>query len=133
MALPDDAVNTWFDQNLEGFMDNDVGAAIKGCGNYAAALLLVCYTEVLGAVSKGLLGISHNVETNFNAGLALLDAAASADGVAANYYSTFPVSLDGTPSSLYVVLRCGLVHEYFTKASRSRIGPNSSSFAVQHD
>jgi hypothetical protein len=115
VPIRDDAVNEWFDQNLVRFMENDVGAAIAGRANFGAALMLLCYTEVLGGVSSGLLAIGGNVKTNFNSGLALLDAAAAAEGSGASFYTTFPLRLNGAASCLYDVLRCGMVHEFFGK------------------
>jgi hypothetical protein len=117
MPIPDADVRNWFDQNLVRFVENDVGAAIAGRANFGGALMLLCYTEVLGGVSTGLLGVSGNVRSNFNAGLRLLDAAALAEvpTLGGTYYSTFPIKLNGAPSSLYEVLRCGVVHEYFGK------------------
>ena len=108
-------MNQWFDQNLIRFVENDLKGAISGCANFGAALMLVCYTEVLGGVKTGTLGLPGNVAANFNAGLLRLDEAAVADGCGANYYSAFRIRLNGNPTTLYDVLRCGLVHEFFGK------------------
>jgi hypothetical protein len=113
--VSDAAVALWFSVYLDGFIGNDMTSAIKGRANYGAALMLVCYTEYLGGISTGLLAVSGNVKMNFNAGLALLDAAAATELGTPDYYTKFAIRLEDKPTDLYNVLRCGFVHEYFAK------------------
>jgi hypothetical protein len=115
MAVDDRAVDLWFQVYLDGFIGNDMTGAIRGTANYGAALMLVCYTEYIGGISTGQLAVSGNVKRNFNAGLALLDAVAAAESSSPDHYTKFAIKLDGNPTDLYDVLRCGLVHEYFGK------------------
>ncbi len=126
LMVSDQDVTAWFNQWIGAFMIGDVQKAIVGTQNFGAALMLLCYTEVLGAISKGLLGIRGNERDNFKAGLSLLDGAALAESATngPTYYSGFAIQRKSpTPgssfqqSSLYDVLRCGMVHEYWAKGT----------------
>ena len=61
-----------FDEYIFGFMRADIDAAIRGNANYLAALGLVSYTEVLGGLRTGNLGLRNHSSKNFNAFLPYL-------------------------------------------------------------
>ena len=48
-------------------MRSDINAAIAGKANYLTALGLVSYTEVLGGLRTGKLGVRNHSSKNFNA------------------------------------------------------------------
>jgi hypothetical protein len=48
-----------FDEYVFGFMRSDIDAAIQGNANYLAALGLARYTEVLGGLRTGELGVRN--------------------------------------------------------------------------
>lgn len=57
-----------FDEYVFGFMRSDIDAAIRGNANYLASLGLVSYTEVLGGLRTGKLGLKRrSAASNFNA------------------------------------------------------------------
>jgi hypothetical protein len=95
-----------------GFMCADVKKCIKNQANFAAALCLVTYTEVLGAIYSGKIGIEGGSGKCFLAGLGLMEWNGDA-----TYYSGFKVRLQGEEKELgiFEAVRCGLVHEYFGK------------------
>lgn len=112
--MSDDEIRLFFAEYIRGFMFSDVRAVIAAKANFGAALMLLSYTEVLGGLSTGDLGLDGKSRANFEAGLRSMvwngDAA---------YYSGFSVWLEesGTKkeASAYKIFRCGVVHEYFAK------------------
>jgi hypothetical protein len=90
-----------FDEYVFGFMRSDINAGIAGNANYLTALGLVSYTEVLGGLRTGKLGVRNQSSKNFNAFLA--------------YMGPWYADLKAREVDLYDVVRCGLVHNYFIK------------------
>ena len=91
-----------FDEYIFGFMRADIDAAVRGNANYLAALGLVTYTEVLGGLRTGNLGIRGKSAANFNAFLPYLGN----DYVKLKHERNIDI---------YDLVRCGLVHNYFIK------------------
>jgi hypothetical protein len=85
----------WLEGYVESWMFKDIIACIKGEANYAAALALSVYTEVLGGLIKG------NLETP------------SKDNYKA--FLTYMGYSDEEAEDIYRHVRCGLVHRYFIK------------------
>jgi hypothetical protein len=132
-VLAAEVIEEWF----EKVALDDVRKVIEAKANYVAALALVSYTEVLGGLKRGKLGIQRNSEKNFNAGLALM----SWNGDA-RYYRDFMVERDvvnpvaGETSELlgiYDVCRCGLVHQYFTQGLTCIHNNSSIDYCVAED
>jgi hypothetical protein len=96
-----------FDEYIFGFMRSDIQAAINGNANYLAALGLVSYTEVLGGLVTGNLGLDRHSGRNFNAFIPYLGKDYEA--------------LQQANINLYNVVRCGLVHSYFIKGESTII------------
>lgn len=90
-----------FDEYVFGFMRSDINAAIRGNANYLAALGLVTYTEILGGLRTGRLGIKGTSQQNFNAFIPYLG----------NDY----LHLKSQGFDIYEFVRCGLIHNYFIK------------------
>ncbi|MEE8115169.1 MAG: hypothetical protein V3T23_12560 [Nitrososphaerales archaeon] len=90
-----------FDEYVFGFMRSDIDAAIRGNANYLAALGLVSYTEVLGGLVTGKLGVVGQSGVNFRAFLP--------------YLGSQYKQLESKGIDLYDIVRCGLVHNYFIK------------------
>lgn len=95
------AVLHFFDEYVFGFMRSDIHAAIRGEANYLAALGLATYTEVLGGLRTGQLGVQGQGRANFDAFLPYLGR---------DYEDLVAKGVD-----LYGWVRCGLVHNYFIK------------------
>jgi hypothetical protein len=96
-------------------MWSDVEGAIKARANYVAALALLNYTEVLGGLANGKLGLRNAAGECFHDGLGLMEWKGDP-----NYYKDFTVLLtDGANGARdadpWVVFRCGMAHEYFAK------------------
>ena len=89
-----------FDEYIFGFMRSDIDAAIKGDANYLAALGLVTYTEFLGGLWTGGLGLLGTSKDNFNAFIPYLGE---------------PYQRIHQRVNIYDLVRCGLVHNYFIK------------------
>lgn len=112
--FPDTLVEEFFRQYVLGFMWHDVEATIKAKANYGAALMLMSYTEALGGLSDGTLGVLNGAGVRFRHGLSLMKW----KGDAAHYSMKFLLTEgSGAPKSvgLWEVFRCGLAHEYFAK------------------
>jgi hypothetical protein len=90
-----------FDEYIFGFMRSDIAAAVRGKANYLAALGLVSYTEVLGGLRTGNLGLKFHSKKDFEAFIPYLGK---------EYESLLAREID-----LYDIVRCGLVHSYFIK------------------
>ena len=90
-----------FDEYIFGFMRSDIDAAIRGNANYLAALGLVSYTEVLGGLRTGELGLRGRSAANFSAFIPYLGK---------DYEDLQKRGID-----VYDTVRCGLVHNYFIK------------------
>ncbi len=108
--MPNDQtiVRTFFQQYVYGFMKNDIEKAIAGGANILAALGLVVYSEVLGALRTGTITNEGHNQRKFEAFLPLLGP----------LYESVDQELKKDPRSpkgLYQVVRCGLAHEYFVK------------------
>jgi len=101
-----------FDEYVFGFMRADINAAIDGKANYLAALGLVSYTEVLGGLRTGKLGMKNSSAANFKAFLPYLGP---------EYEKMEKYGID-----IYDTVRCGLVHNYFIKGD-STIWLNASA------
>jgi hypothetical protein len=113
--MDDAAVDQFFREYVDGFMWHDIEATIKARANYVAALALLNYTEVLGGLSNGKLGLRNVAGDCFREGLALM--AWTCDR---NYYKDFRVLLADAGAAPreadpWEIFRCGLAHEYFAK------------------
>jgi hypothetical protein len=85
----------WLETVVEKWMIKDIEACIEGKANYAAALALSVYTEVLGGLIKG-----------------------SLETPSEDNYKTFLIRMgysDEDAGKIYALVRCGFVHRYFIK------------------
>lgn len=88
------AASNWLGQFVEGFMFNDVQACIDGKANFAGALALSVYSEILGGLRIGRMDED------------------------ADKYKAFLKEMgydDNEAGHAYGQVRCGLVHQYFLK------------------
>lgn len=100
---------------VKGFIFSDIENCIKAKANFAVANILMTYTEYVGALISGNLGLNGHSEESFNLFLSYMKWNCDQQ-----YYQDFVVEyLDdaGNKNSMniYVAFRCGLVHEYFPK------------------
>ena len=92
-----------FDEYVFGFMRSDIDAAMRRNANFLSALGLVSYTEVLGGLRTGELGVRRKSRHNFEAFLPYMGY---------EYAQFKKKNID-----IYDVVRCGLVHNYFIKGN----------------
>lgn len=119
MQLQDDKIKwakEWLEKYVEEFMFNDIIACIRGNANYAAALALSVYTEVLGGLIRGTLEKHEDVD---NLKFFLGRMGYSPDEV----------------GKIYGLIRCGLVHQYFIKEESTVYmwKPNPKGIVVSGD
>ncbi|MGD0395982.1 MAG: hypothetical protein ABSB26_03625 [Nitrososphaerales archaeon] len=87
----------WLKKFVEGYMFRDIQVCLEGYANFAAALALSVYTDVLGGLINGNLTAKGESEAN---------------------YSTFLGRMGYEPKKCeqyYRDIRCGLAHQYFIK------------------
>jgi hypothetical protein len=99
-------VEAFFEEYVTGFMFADIQREIdhahngQAAGNFLCALALLCYTEVLGGVSRGTLA-SGQAKKNFEAFFREMGA---------EYVALLNDGVD-----VYGQFRCGMAHEYLIK------------------
>jgi len=87
----------WLEKFVEGFMFNDIKACIAGNANFAAALALSTYTEILGGILNG--SFEDKSEGKFNNYMAFLSF----------------MGYEKLAGKAYGLVRGGLTHQYFIK------------------
>lgn len=127
-------IDEFFKEYVFGFIWNDVAAVIAGAANYSAALCLLSYTEYLGGLIDGSLGISSPGMSSKRFKKALEYFAWNGDP---NYYKDFKVQFrdldfQEKDGDLYGLFRCGLAHEYFIKAD-SFVHNNANGICLADD
>jgi hypothetical protein len=91
---------------IENFMLPDIESCLQNCvktgyGSFVLALALSAYTEALGGLVRGRLGVSGESERNYRAFLERMNYSSEESG---EYYDK---------------VRCGLVHQYLAKGQSS--------------
>lgn len=110
-----DEIKKDFEKHIFGYIFNDIQNCIKAKANYTVALALVSYTEFLGGLITGTLGIPGKGCERFKAALKYFEWNGDI-----SYYESFKVKFkDIDPQirdgDIYKLFRCGLAHEYFIK------------------
>ncbi len=109
-------IKEYFDEFVFGFIFRDIENSIKAKANYVVALALLTYTEYLGGLITGDLGLQNKSKTNFDTALKYFEWKGDK-----KYYSKFKVELEDSKSTkkmgVYEIFRCGLIHEYFSKGT----------------
>jgi hypothetical protein len=113
--MNDQEIDGFFDAFVYSFMCGDVERCIAARANQGVALMLLSYTEVMGGLSTGNLGLTSHSTADFRAGLSLMEWNGHP-----NYYRDFRVDLlepGKAPDRMdvYKIFRCGVAHEYFVK------------------
>lgn len=112
--MTNEEIDSYFNEYIDGFMFGDIRSCVAAKANFGVALMLLSYTEHLGALADGNLGVKGKSRESFNVGLSLMSWKQDA-----NYYKNFRINLSHNESSKlvepYEVFRCGFSHEYFAK------------------
>lgn len=105
-------------------LNEEIEASIRGRANFLSALGLSCYTEYIGGLSRKKLKTGES-KKNYNCGLKLMG----------EKYAKLVGKYKGE-NSMYIRVRCGLVHEYFIKKSsivwREREPPSGCGIEVDN-
>ena len=108
----------FFKDYILGWMCKDIGECIKAQANVAVAALLMSYSENVGALIEGHLGLTRTSGPDFRKFLEYLEFNGDPD-----YYKRFKIKYQDSGSSsvktmdIYAAFRCGLIHEYVPKVS----------------
>ena len=109
-------VEDFFQKYLLGWMCTDIEKCITATANLGVAALLMTYTENIGSIIAGHLGLSGHSRADFNNFLEYFEFNGDP-----KYYKDFRIKYRETKSSstretdIYEAFRCGLVHEYAPK------------------
>jgi hypothetical protein len=104
-----------FEEYIFGFIFNDIYGCMKARANYTVALALLSYTEYVGGLINGTLGLQGKSQEQFNKALEFFEW--NGDG---KYYRGFKQKYKDfdfqiKEGTIYTLFRCGLAHEYFIK------------------
>jgi hypothetical protein len=67
--LSDSEIEGFFSSVVEIWIYNDIANCIRAKANFAVALALMSYTEFLGGLYSGKLGLKNESRSNFNNGM----------------------------------------------------------------
>ncbi len=117
MTINSDEIQKYFDEYIFGFIFQDIQSCIQAQTNYTTALALLSYTEFLGGLINGTLGLRDRSREQFNKALEFFDWN---EDLA--YYRNFKVKIRevdflDVSADIYSLFRCGLAHEYFIKTN----------------
>lgn len=115
MKRSKEEIEKYFKEYIFGFIFNDIQNCIKSKANYAVALLLLSYTEFIGGLINGTIGLQGKSQEQFNKALEYFDWSGDE-----KYYKNFKQKYRDTDfqikeGNIYTLFRCGLAHEYFIK------------------
>ena len=121
-----------FREYIFGFIFNDIHGCIKAGANYTVALALLSYTEYVGGLINGTLGLQGKSQEQFNKALEFFEW--NGDG---KYYKDFKqkyrdIDFQIKEGTIYALFRCGLAHEYFIKGD-SLVHNNPNGYFVDGD
>jgi hypothetical protein len=115
--ISESVIREYFDVFLFGFILNDIKQCIKAKANYVIALALLSYTEYVGALISGNIGLKgrgiprknfHNALEYFPKEYLDIDAKIQVEYIDNN-------GKRKKEKGIYSLYRCGMVHEYFVK------------------
>lgn len=127
MQRSKEEIEKYFKEYIFGFIFNDIQNCIKAKANYTVALALLSYTEYVGGLINGTLGLQGKSEKQFNKALEYFEWNGDK-----KYYKNFTQQYKDIGSqikagNIYTLFRCGLAHEYFIKGD-SFVHNNSDGY-----
>jgi len=123
----------FFQEYIFGFIYNDIQNCIKAGANYVVALALLSYTEFLGGLITGNLGLDRKSSENFNQALKYFPREYCDLNSRIKVEFTDTSNRKDTKEDIYSIFRCGLAHEYFIKGRKfSCVWNNPNGFTAKH-
>lgn len=122
----------FFHEYIFGFIFNDIQNCIKATADYTVALALLSYTEFLGGLINGKLGLEKWSKKNFGKALDYFPKQyKSLKNIKIEYYVN---KKRQEKMGLYEIFRYGLAHEYFIKGGRkiSCVWNNPNGYTADH-
>jgi len=116
MIIDKNFILDYFQEYIFGFMYSDLENCIRAKANFAVAALLMSYTENIGGLITGNLGLIGTSKADFST---VLEYFTFVDDT--RHYKDFKITLKEADQSkernftIYEAFRCGLIHEYFPK------------------
>lgn len=116
MPVTPKEIQDFFQKYLLGWMCTDIEKCITARANLGVAALLMTYTENIGSIIAGNLGLSRHSHPDFNKFLEYFEFNGDP-----KYYKDFRIKYRETISApvreadIYEAFRCGLIHEYAPK------------------
>ncbi len=128
-----DKIKEYFKEYIFGYIFDDIQNCINARANYTVALALASYTDFLGGLINGTLGLQGESKKQF---LKALEYFPDYKGEE-NYYKNFHIKFKDVDyqikdGDIYSLFRCGLAHEYFIKGD-SFVHNNPDGYRDERD
>ncbi len=122
----------YFQQFIFGFIYHDIEQCIKARANYVVALALLSYTEYIGGLISGDLGLRGKGRFNFEKALEYFPKEYKEinSSIKIEYIDEYgKTQID---DGIYSLFRCGMVHEFFIKGLPTIIYNNPDGYIKDH-
>ncbi len=115
MSRTNREIKKYFNDYIFGYIFNDIENCIKAKANYTVALALLSYTDFLGGLINGTLGLQRESKIQFNKAIEYFEWNGNK-----SYYKNYKLQFKDVDfvqkeGDIYTLFRCGLAHEYFIK------------------
>ncbi len=104
-----------FQEFIFDFIYHDIEHCIEVRANYAVALALLSYTEYIGGLISGYLGLKNKSKSNFEEALKYFPKEYSDVNITLKVEYRDERGQIKSDTGIYGLFRCGMVHEYFIK------------------
>ncbi len=121
----------YFREVISGFIYHDIERCIEARANYIVALALLSYTEYIGGLISGNLGLNGKRRDNFNEALEYFPEKEKYQEIDSKLKIEYIDEKGQTKSDtgIYSLFRCGMIHEYFIKAfSATKVNNNPDGY-----
>lgn len=131
----EDIIN-YFHEFIFGFICHDIERCIEAKANYVVALALLSYTEYIGGLVSGNLGLRDRGIPTRNFKKALKYFPKEYDNIDSSIKVEYKDDKGEaiTETGIYSLFRCGMVHEYFIKGEsvihNDPCGPTKSHIGI---
>jgi hypothetical protein len=107
----------YFQHFIFGFIYHDIERCVEARANYVVALALLSYTEFIGGLISGRLGLKDKgvPTSNFNEALQYFPKEYASLNASLKIEYKDDNGKTQTEQGIYALFRCGMVHEFFIK------------------